>query len=132
MTFTIAIIQDFHYLLELVQNSNADDNSYPAHVELTLALILQSTGVAVLSNELGFIAKNIRALCDVRNSTKKVSNAGYIGQKGIGFKSVFWVTDSPEIHPNGFHMKFDITEGELGFILPTLVPPLCNLELFSR
>ena len=55
-----------------------------------------------------------------------------VPMQGIGFKSVFWVTDSPEIHPNGFHMKFDITEGEFGFILPTLVPPLCNLDLFSR
>ena len=100
-------------------------------MEPTLALILQSTGGSVLSNELGFIAKNIRDLCDVSNSTKKGSNAGYIGQKGIGFKSVFWVTDSPEIHLSGFHMKFDITEGELGFIFPNLVPPLCNLDLFS-
>ena len=74
MTFTIAIIQDFHYLLELVQNSNADDNSYPAHVKPTLALILQSTGGSVLSNELGFIAKYIRDLCDVSNSSKKGSN----------------------------------------------------------
>ena len=98
MTFTRAIFQDSHFLLQLVQNSNAGDNSYPAHVEPTLALILQSTGGSVLSNELGFIAKNIRDLCDVSNSTKKGSNAGYIGQKGIGFKSVFWVTDAPEIH----------------------------------
>ena len=101
-------------------------------MEPTLSLILQSIGVVVLSNELGLIAKSIRDLCDVRNSTKNGSNAGYIGQKGIGFKSVFWVTDSPEIHSNGFHMKFDITEWELSFILPTLVPLLCNLELFSR
>lgn len=45
----------------------------------------------VLNNEEGFSAKNIRALCDVGNSTKKGSNAGYIGKKGIGFKSVFRV-----------------------------------------
>ena len=76
----------------LLQVQNADDNAYPAHVEPTLAFILQSNGVVVLNNELGFTAENIRALCDVGNSTKKGSNAGYIGQKGIGFKSVFWVS----------------------------------------
>jgi len=76
----------------LLQVQNADDNAYPAHVEPTLAFILQSNGVVVLNNELGFTAKNIRALCDVGNSTKKGSNAGYIGQKGIGFKSVFRVS----------------------------------------
>ena len=76
----------------LLQVQNADDNAYPAHVEPTLAFILQSNGVVVLNNELGFTAENIRALCDVGNSTKKGSNAGYIGQKGTGFKSVFRVS----------------------------------------
>ncbi|KAL2463368.1 Histidine kinase [Forsythia ovata] len=91
--------QDSHFLLEL------------ENVEPTLTFILLETGIIVLNNEQGFSAKNIRALCDVGNSTKKGQNAGYIGKKGIGFKSVFRVTDAPEIHSNGFHLKFDITEG---------------------
>ncbi|KAF5465031.1 hypothetical protein F2P56_015064, partial [Juglans regia] len=121
--------QDSHFLLELVQN--ADDNIYPEDVEPTLTFILQESGIILLNNEQGFSAQNIRALCDVGNSTKKGSNAGYIGQKGIGFKSVFRVTDAPEIHSNGFHVKFDISEGQIGFVLPTLVPP-CNIDLYSR
>ncbi|KAJ9555637.1 hypothetical protein OSB04_010251 [Centaurea solstitialis] len=99
--------QDSHFLLELVQN--ADDNVYPCDVEPTLTFILQETGVVVLNNEQGFSAENIKALCDVGNSTKKEPSAGYIGKKGIGFKSVFRVTDAPEIHSNGFHIKFDIS-----------------------
>ncbi|BFG15404.1 hypothetical protein CerSpe_016780 [Prunus speciosa] len=121
--------QDSHFLLELVQN--ADDNTYPTNVEPTLTFILQESGIIVLNNERGFSSQNIRALCDVGSSTKKGSNAGYIGQKGIGFKSVFRVTDAPEIHSNGFHIKFDISEGQIGFVLPTVVPP-CNVDLFSR
>ncbi|KAM2711144.1 hypothetical protein EV1_031292 [Malus domestica] len=121
--------QDSHFLLELVQN--ADDNTYPTNVEPTLTFILQESGIIVLNNEQGFSSQNIRALCDVGSSTKKGSNAGYIGQKGIGFKSVFRVTDAPEIHSNGFHFKFDISEGQIGFVLPTVVPP-CNIDLFSR
>ncbi|KAF0912690.1 hypothetical protein E2562_018941 [Oryza meyeriana var. granulata] len=113
--------QDSHLLLELVQN--ADDNTYLEDVEPTLAFILQDNGIVVLNNESGFSAENIRALCDVGNSTKKGSNQGYIGNKGIGFKSVFRVTDAPEIHSNGFHVKFDITEGQIGFVLPTAVAP---------
>ncbi|KAM1036680.1 hypothetical protein ACFX2C_031574 [Malus domestica] len=120
--------QDSHFLLELVQN--ADDNTYPSNVEPTLTFILQDSGILVLNNERGFSAQNIRALCDVGNSTKKGSNAGYIGQKGIGFKSVFRITDAPEIHSNGFHIKFDISEGQIGLILPTVVPPR-NIDLFS-
>ena len=29
-----------------------------------------------------------------------------LGRKGIGFKSVFTVSDSPEVHSNGFHVRF--------------------------
>ncbi|KAK4752416.1 hypothetical protein SAY87_021214 [Trapa incisa] len=121
--------QDSHFLLELIQN--ADDNIYLEDVEPTLILILQTWGVIVLNNERGFSAANIRALCDVGNSTKKGSTAGYIGQKGIGFKSVFRVTDAPEIHSNGFHIKFDISEGQIGFVLPTLIPT-CNIDLYCK
>ncbi|XP_020574949.1 uncharacterized protein LOC110020982 [Phalaenopsis equestris] len=113
--------QDSHFILELVQN--ADDNIYDQNVEPTLIFILHDSGIVVMNNELGFSDKNIRALCDVGNSTKKGSSGGYIGQKGIGFKSVFRITDAPEIHSNGFHVKFDITEGQIGFVLPTIIPP---------
>ncbi|XP_050366227.1 protein NO VEIN [Argentina anserina] len=121
--------QDSHFLLELVQN--ADDNTYSTSIEPTLTFILQDSGIIVLNNEQGFSAENIRALCDVGSSTKKGSNAGYIGRKGIGFKSVFRVTDAPEIHSNGFHIKFDISQGQIGFLLPTVVPP-CNIDILSR
>ncbi|XP_021290702.1 uncharacterized protein LOC110421426 [Herrania umbratica] len=119
--------QDSHFLLELVQN--ADDNVYSGNVEPTLTFILQESGIIVLNNEQGFSAQNIRALCDVGSSTKR-GYAGYIGKKGIGFKSVFRVTDAPEIHSNGFHVKFDISDGQIGFVLPTLVPP-CNVDSFK-
>ncbi|CAM0876996.1 unnamed protein product [Alopecurus aequalis] len=119
--------QDSHLLLELVQN--ADDNTYLEDVEPTLAFVLQENGIVVLNNERGFSAENIRALCDIGNSTKKGANRGYIGNKGIGFKSVFRVTDAPEIHSNGFHVKFDITEGQIGFVLPTAVPPYSTSSL---
>ncbi|KAK7851228.1 hypothetical protein CFP56_042716, partial [Quercus suber] len=84
---------------------NADDNIYLENVEPTLTFILQDSGIIVLNNEQGFSAQNIRALCDV--------------------------TDAPEIHSNGFHVKFDISEGQIGFVLPTIVLP-CDIDLFSR
>ncbi|KAL8227348.1 hypothetical protein R6Q57_017180 [Mikania cordata] len=121
--------QDSHFLLELVQN--ADDNAYPINVEPTLIFILQEKSIVVLNNEHGFSAENIRAICDVGNSTKKAFSAGYIGKKGIGFKSVFRVTDAPEVHSNGFHIKFDLTEGQIGLVLPTIVPP-CDISFFTN
>lgn len=74
----------------MLQVQNADDNVYKKSVEPTLVFILQESGIVILNNEEGFSAENIRALCDVGKSTKKGSG-GYIGQKGIGFKSVFRV-----------------------------------------
>ena len=44
-----------------------------------------------------------------------------LGQKGIGFKSVFRVTDCPEIHSNGYHIKFDASAGSNGYILPVWI-----------
>ena len=55
--------------------------------------------------------------------TTKKHTVGYIGQKGIGFKSGFKITDAPEIHSKGFHVAFDLTQhAALGYVLPTWVP----------
>ncbi|XP_030610585.1 protein NO VEIN isoform X2 [Archocentrus centrarchus] len=110
--------KDTHFVLELIQN--ADDNSYPPEhgVVPALAFVVERDCVTVLNNETGFQEKNIRAICDVGRSTKGKHKYGYIGQKGIGFKSVFKVTDCPEIHSNGFHLRFDKNCGPMGYILP--------------
>lgn len=110
--------KDTHFVLELIQN--ADDNSYPSETGVipALAFVVERDCITVLNNETGFQEKNIRAICDVGRSTKGKHKYGYIGQKGIGFKSVFKVTDCPEIHSNGFHLFFDKTCGPMGYILP--------------
>lgn len=85
-----------------------------------------------MSWQVGFSEQNIRALCDVGRTTKK-HFLGYIGQKGIGFKSVFKVTDAPEIHSNGFHIVFDLVQhSSLGYVLPTWLdnsPAISNSKL---
>eukprot|EP00754_Rhynchopus_humris_P016026 Rhum_TRINITY_DN14489_c1_g2::Rhum_TRINITY_DN14489_c1_g2_i1::g.92261::m.92261/K14440/SMARCAL1, HARP; SWI/SNF-related matrix-associated actin-dependent regulator of chromatin subfamily A-like protein 1 len=118
---------DVHFVLELIQN--ADDNTYPAtragaEVVPTLRLDVTGDAVVVSNNEVGFRPENIRALCDVGSSTK-MGAEGYIGMKGIGFKSVFRVTASPEIHSSGFHIAFNVAaeaeggKGSMGYISPT-------------
>ncbi|XP_070575816.1 uncharacterized protein [Ptychodera flava] len=108
--------KDTHFVLELVQN--ADDNSYDDDTSPALKFIVEKDCVTVLNNESGFRERDIRALCDVGKSTKGKHKYGYIGQKGIGFKSVFRVTDKPSIHSNGYHMCFDAKSGPVGYILP--------------
>ena len=43
----------------------------------------------------------------VGQSSKGIGGSGYIGQKGIGFKSVFRVSSRPEIHSKGFEFSLD-------------------------
>ena len=115
--------KDTHFVLELIQN--ADDNSYDESVLLAgsvrvpaLKFIIGASGVTVLNNEVGFSERNVRAICDVGRSTKGAHHSGYIGQKGIGFKSVFRITDTPEIHSGGYHIMFDAKCDAIGYILP--------------
>ena len=122
--------KDTHFVLELIQN--ADDNSYPPSLVKggvgrrkgdilsvpSLKFIVRKKEIVVLNNEAGFVEKNVRAICDVGRSTKSASRSGYIGQKGIGFKSVFRITNMPAIHSKGFHIRFDASSDPIGFILP--------------
>ncbi|XP_074643214.1 uncharacterized protein LOC141900295 isoform X2 [Tubulanus polymorphus] len=113
--------RDTHFVLELIQN--ADDNAYPERTKSkrfipSMQFIIDNDSVTILNNECGFKPEHMKALCDVGNSTKGKHKYGYIGQKGIGFKSVFRITDKPEVHSNGFHVCFDATSGPTGYILP--------------
>jgi hypothetical protein len=111
--------KDTHFVLELVQN--ADDNDYPKSAEPEISFRLSADCIVVQNNEIGFNDRNVQALCRVRQSTKKKQkSAGFIGEKGIGFKSVFTATDRPEIHSNGYHFRFDRTDEShvLGFVVP--------------
>lgn len=82
------------FLLELIQN--ADDNKYDASVIPQVSIVYRSDGFLWFGcNEQGFTEANVRSICRIRHSTKKVEGGrkGYIGEKGIGFKSVFNVAD---------------------------------------
>lgn len=127
--------KETHFILEILQN--AEDNEYSDMPELSLSIDTGNPTVTpsadgclvVLNNEVGFQLENVRSLSSVGQSTKKNRNQGYIGEKGIGFKSVFRVTDSPHIFSNGFQFRFQIpTESEgFGYILPhwvEAVPPV--------
>lgn len=63
-------------------------------------------------------SENLSKVHDWKYHTECAFSQLITGQKGIGFKSVFKVTDCPEIHSNGFHLRFDKTCGPMGYILP--------------
>lgn len=70
-------------------------------------------------NEVGFDASNVSAICSISESTKsgKTSDGEFIGEKGIGFKSVFKAADVVWIASNEYTFKFDRTR-PLGVITP--------------
>jgi hypothetical protein len=94
-----------HFVMELLQN--ADDNTYLEGVVPQLKFQLSGDALCVFNNEKGFRTEDIRSICRVGGSTKTSHTGTYIGQKGIGFKSVFTVSDCPEIHSNGEHQTDD-------------------------
>jgi hypothetical protein len=111
-----------HFILELIQN--ADDNDYARGVVPQLTFNLTPHRLVLLNNEIGFSERNVQALCSVGDSSK-AKKSGYIGEKGIGFKSVFTVSNAPEIHSNGYHFRFDRTDEAnlLGYVVPEWCEP---------
>ncbi|KAJ8772448.1 hypothetical protein K2173_027625 [Erythroxylum novogranatense] len=134
--------KDVHFLMELIQN--AEDNEYPDGVDPSLEFVLTSRDITatgapatllLFNNEKGFSAKNIESICNVGNSTKKGQRkSGYIGEKGIGFKSVFLITAQPYIFSNGYQIRFNeetCSPCNLGYIVPEWIdenPSLLDIK----
>ena len=105
--------EDVHFVQEMSQN--ADDNQYPPGVSPLLSFHLESSNLRIDCNEAGFSERDVRALCDVNKSTKIA--AGTIGEKGVGFKSVFKLADTVMVSSGYFSFMFD-SNAELGMIAP--------------
>lgn len=104
-----------HFFHELLQN--CDDNSYADSVTPTIKLGVTPDAIVLLNNELGFTEKDVRSICDLGASTKLDSSS--IGRKGIGFKSVFMVSDSPHIISGDWSFRFDVkNHGLYGYVCP--------------
>ena len=91
------------FLNELLQN--ADDCSYSSELVPTFSFHVEGGVLLVSYNEEGFTKENVRSITAIGESTKRnlLSGKTVIGEKGIGFKTVFGVARSVEIHSNGFH-----------------------------
>ena len=86
------------FLMEFIQNA---DDAESTRIKIQLA----NRVVTVSNNGKVFTEANVRSLCDIAGSTK--SPEEYIGYLGVGFKSVFIVSDSPTIHSGDFRFGFN-------------------------
>jgi hypothetical protein len=91
-------------LYELIQN--AEDNDYDraeaAGLQPSLSFSLYPNRIVIDSNENGFQEGHVKAICSTGESTKALIQ-GYIGEKGIGFKSVFKVAKKVHIQSGPSH-----------------------------
>lgn len=126
-----------HFIFELIQN--AEDNTYKG-ISPSLVFRLARTdptgckgsegALIIENNETGFTRADVHAICKAGDSPKEKAQ-DYIGEKGIGFKSVFLVTDNPHIFSNGYHFCLPERDEETGFgyIVPQWVTPPEGFDL---
>ena len=113
---------DTRFIFELLQN--AEDNRYGSVLSRDeipyINFTLHEDRLVVDSNEDGFNEQDVRAICSIHNSSKPLTG-GYIGHKGIGFKSVFKVAQTVHIQsgPFCFSFKHRRNESGLGMITPS-------------
>ena len=127
-----------HFILELIQNAEDCKYSELPHVLFKLqnndpTYTKDSNGALIIQyNEDGFLLENVEAICKVKGSTKNKSQ-GYIGEKGIGFKSVFNTTTCPYIISNGYSFSLPEIDEETGFgyVVPKWWDNPCEFENFE-
>ena len=96
-----------HFIYEILQN--AEDAK-----ATTVAFKLYNDRLVITHNGKAFDTKDIDAITGIGISTKK-DDVNTIGKFGVGFKSVFAVTQTPQIQ-SGTH-NFKIKD----FVIPSLI-----------
>lgn len=115
-------------MFELLQN--AEDNNFSKSTEDPyIAFNVYENRIVVECNEDGFTERDLGAICAVGQSTKSTSY-GYIGAKGIGFKSVFIAAWKVHIQSGNFSFEFRHKRDDpgLGMVRPIWIPTNEKLE----
>ncbi|GKT91496.1 INO80 chromatin remodeling complex protein [Colletotrichum tofieldiae] len=128
------------FIFQLLQN--ADDNQYSrAAASGSVPFVSYRVfpdRIIIECNEDGFTHKNLTAICSVGQSSKTGAQ-GYIGEKGIGFKSIFMVAWKAHIQSEAFSFTLRHKKGEsgMGMISPVweetgevLESPLTRITLY--
>ncbi|KAK8095117.1 uncharacterized protein PG998_014341 [Apiospora kogelbergensis] len=124
------------FVFELLQN--AEDNHYEEArgrgEAPCVSFHVYPHKIVQECNEDGFTEANLKAICAVGKSSKH-GPQGYIGEKGIGFKSVFMAAYRVHIQSSGLSFSFEHRPNDtgLGMITPEWQDPQDDLrEHLSR
>lgn len=111
------------FLMEFIQNAD-DAKSKAVRFEL-----LQNN-LIILNDGDQFSEENVSSICKVGRSSKTPKD--YIGYLGVGFKSVFLMSDSVEINSGGFRFKFSKKEWDDPTHTPWQVVPIWILDSHEK
>jgi hypothetical protein len=108
----IGYTHDYHgrELLELLQN--ADDEGMEDSRSRKAIIVLSEDGLCFANTGKPFSAAGIKSLMISDNSPKKYSGVRYIGNRGLGFRSVLSWTDCPFILSGNLSIGFDKTRAK--------------------
>lgn len=117
-----------HFFLELIQNSDdACKNIKNASLSITID---KEKDIVFEYDDRGFDFNDLMAITSLGNSTKKAkldSNAA-IGEKGIGFKSIFSIADKVEIKSKHFSFAINSLNENSEVDLINILEP-CDVSL---
>lgn len=94
------------YIQELLQN--ADDCIYDQNVIPTFSLTMKDNVIITEYNETGFTRANVRSITAIGESTKNKllsHRSQSIGEKGVGFKTIFAIASKVTIHSGNYHFS---------------------------
>lgn len=110
-----------HFILELIQNAEDALAQRPARWNGSRAISFNLLKPRIRIEHQGrpFNGKDVKGITVTLSSTKQ-DDLTQIGKFGVGFKSVFAITNRPRIHSG--REDFDIRD----FVLPSRIPPLTD------
>jgi len=105
------------YLFELLQNANDAIKDWidlhpgaEREADRRVRLVLTRNSLLVANTGEPFRENNVRSICRLGKTTKSASK--HVGHKGIGFKSVLGITETPEIYSDCYAFGFSRSDCE--------------------
>lgn len=124
-----------HFIYELLQNAEDSEAT-------TIEFNLQDDYLSIIHNGKLFNYDDVNSITTIGFSTKK-DDLNKIGKFGAGFKSVFAITNTPQIHSGNLHFeiidyivpniidKIELEENYTNIILPFNLETIDRLKIYN-
>lgn len=119
------------FIQEILQN--ADDCLYSKDITPTFSLSVRGQTIVTEYNEIGFSRANIRSITAIGESTKNkllYQQSNSIGEKGVGFKTIFAIASKVTIHSGDYHFSLSSKEPTIPKLLEgTNIAPVAGTRM---